>query len=287
MNEKKEILYFAYGSNLHAAQMKERCPGMRNGTAAHLSRWRLAERFYADIEKSEDDCVHGVLYTITRSDLENLDRYEGYPEEYERVEVLVTECSGILRKAWVYVMTEPYRTALAGKPFPERYRRVCSEGAEYWGIPNAFRCGENGAEPTCRTLISGAPGDLTVTEGMAMLLEYIDSGAPLPRAASLWSGARVVITLKKQNIKGDFGFYPAPFELSTCHGAELSWLFNDLRDIFTSGKVLNSCNKFDFYNALASAAESVLQKDPETDARTLCRAVLLKAQTFFDELKER
>ena len=44
-----KILYFAYGSNLNAAQMKQRCPDSEGISAAVLDGWQLKERLYADI----------------------------------------------------------------------------------------------------------------------------------------------------------------------------------------------------------------------------------------------
>ena len=134
-----KILYFAYGSNLNVAQMKQRCPDSVEISAAVLDGWQLKERLCADIEPAPGECVNGALYEISRNDLANLDVYEGYPEFYTRKRVQVTDCAGIFREAWVYVMTPQYQDRRFSRPFPQHYREVCSAGAEYWGIPNAFQ----------------------------------------------------------------------------------------------------------------------------------------------------
>ena len=138
-----KILYFAYGSNLNVAQMKQRCPDCVEISAAVLDGWQLKERLYADIEPAPGKCVNGALYEISRKDLSSLDIYGGYPEFYTRKPVRVTDSEGIYREALVYIMTPQYQDRRFSRPFPQHYREVCSAGAEYWGIPNAFRQGSS------------------------------------------------------------------------------------------------------------------------------------------------
>ena len=47
----------------------------------------------------------------------------------------------------------------------------------------------------------------------------------------MWQGADVVITSKPQIVE-EGGFYPAPRYVVTSHAPELSWLFEQIRDIF-------------------------------------------------------
>lgn len=72
-------LYFAYGSNLWAAQMSGRCPqSIRVGKAVlHGYRWIITERGYANIVVSDEDEVQGIVYAITADDELSLDTYEG------------------------------------------------------------------------------------------------------------------------------------------------------------------------------------------------------------------
>ena len=276
-----KILYFAYGSNLNAGQMKQRCPDSGEISAAVLDGWQLKERLYADIEPAPGECVNGALYEISRKDLANLDLYEGYPEFYTRKRVQVTDSAGVYRKAWVYFMTPPYQDRRFSRPFPQHYREVCSAGAEYWGIPNAFQPGS----PVKDTLFSGSlPG---VSEGIQAILDHLNGEQALPRAKRLWIGADVVITLKKQNLQGIFGFYPPPLEVTTAHALELSWLFNDLRDLFRKEGLLDSISREVFFQELAAAASASVRENPEIDARSLCRAVTLKAEEIYEEMKKR
>jgi len=72
-------LYFAYGSNMWAAQMSKRCPqSNRVGRAVlHDYRWIITARGYASIVVSDEDEVHGIVYAITPDDELSLDKYEG------------------------------------------------------------------------------------------------------------------------------------------------------------------------------------------------------------------
>ena len=43
----------------------------------------------------------------------------------------------------IYEMTPETKALRAGQPFPEDYRKICSVGAAYHRIPNAFRNNKN------------------------------------------------------------------------------------------------------------------------------------------------
>ena len=132
-------LYFAYGSNLYWPRMRERCPGAKPWGPAVLGGYRLVERLYADIARSAKGQVHGVLYSITPEDLARLDRHEGLPRGvYTRINVSVTY--GQRRfTACTYVMTEKTVQERRHRPYPTWYRNICSIGAQWYGIPDAFK----------------------------------------------------------------------------------------------------------------------------------------------------
>lgn len=72
--------YFAFGSNMHLAQMASRCSGSSfEGMATLLDyRWQINERGYANVIKSaKDDWVEGLVFLITEADKRALDGYEG------------------------------------------------------------------------------------------------------------------------------------------------------------------------------------------------------------------
>ena len=72
-------LYFAYGSNLHLAQMSRRCPRSAFLGRAILRgyRWQINERGVANIVKSKNSSVQGLVYCLGDGDEESLDGSEG------------------------------------------------------------------------------------------------------------------------------------------------------------------------------------------------------------------
>lgn len=132
------ILYFAYGSNMSPERMEQRCPGAITLGHAVLPHYRLAERLYADIDLEKDSMVHGVLYLVTPLHLALLDRYEGYPQIYRRGWLEVV-WQNYVYKALTYEMTPATKLARWELPFSQEYREICSAGADFHKIPNAFK----------------------------------------------------------------------------------------------------------------------------------------------------
>ena len=108
------MLYFAYGSNLDEDQMRKRCP---HATAEHRARLREHELAFGGSSKTRGGAVAnvlqsfghevpGLLYTIDEADLERLDRFEGAPTTYQRVERVVLDEHGKERRAQVYLKYE-------------------------------------------------------------------------------------------------------------------------------------------------------------------------------------
>ena len=76
--------YFAYGSNLNQEHMQWRCKDAMCLGPHTLQGYQLVFRFYADIIPSQDNSVKGGLWEISENDEVALDRYEGYPDLYEK-----------------------------------------------------------------------------------------------------------------------------------------------------------------------------------------------------------
>ena len=90
----EELYYFAYGSNLHLAQMSRRCTGSTFLGKATLPghRWQINQRGYANIVASKESYVEGFVYCISRNDEKSLDLFEGvssgaYEKHYLRVDL--------------------------------------------------------------------------------------------------------------------------------------------------------------------------------------------------------
>ena len=96
------MLYFAYGSNLDCAQMKDRCPSVHFVARAVLKGYRFGFTRFArtrqcgvmDIVKDNHSEVWGIIYEINENDVESLDSSEGYvpgrqKNAYRRIQCLV------------------------------------------------------------------------------------------------------------------------------------------------------------------------------------------------------
>lgn len=108
-----DVMYFAYGSNLDLAQMRERCPSARKEARAVLQGYAIAFGGWsarwggavASIVPVLGSRVEGLLYRIEREDLRQLDRFEGCPLAYVRLTKLVTDESERKQRAHVYLQS--------------------------------------------------------------------------------------------------------------------------------------------------------------------------------------
>lgn len=109
--------YFAYGSNMSATRIHDRCPGVQNRRRATLPDHRLVFNkatndfdgsASANIEPAQGEQVEGALYTVAERDLLRIDQIEGHPRHYTRRLHAVQEADGTKRIAWVYHATPEY-----------------------------------------------------------------------------------------------------------------------------------------------------------------------------------
>jgi phage replication-related protein YjqB (UPF0714/DUF867 family) len=96
--------YFAYGSNLCATQMVQRCPEATDPRPATLADhdWLINQRGVATVEPCAGSRVHGVVWQISDRDLAMLDSAEGVPARYRRERLTVHTADG-LSPASVYI----------------------------------------------------------------------------------------------------------------------------------------------------------------------------------------
>jgi phage replication-related protein YjqB (UPF0714/DUF867 family) len=96
--------YFAYGSNLSAAQMVQRCPEATDPRPATLADhdWLINQRGVATVEPCPGSRVHGVMWQISGHELAILDSAEGVPVRYRRERLTVHTAEGP-SPAWVYI----------------------------------------------------------------------------------------------------------------------------------------------------------------------------------------
>ncbi len=116
--EKKKT-YIAYGSNMDFTQMQGRCPEAEFLGVGELKGWGLLFKgsktgSYATIEREKGAGVPVMLWAVSRSDEERLDRYEGFPHFYYKRTITVETVVGVNGKrplkaktrGMVYIMHE-------------------------------------------------------------------------------------------------------------------------------------------------------------------------------------
>lgn len=100
--------YFAYGSNMNTAQMKERCGvGFKGVGSAQLNNYEFGfdKRGYANIRPKQGESVWGFVWEIDAACIDILDGYEGYPNVYNRKNILV-RIKGQDTNAFAYIEPE-------------------------------------------------------------------------------------------------------------------------------------------------------------------------------------
>lgn len=136
------MYYFAYGSNMSHHQMQERCPTSRFIGAVKLKDYCFVYDGYsprrkgavANIVPMPGSHVLGGLYEITQECLDNLDRYEEYPNTYNRMRIQVEDQDGQL----YHDVITYYRPAKEpGIPSTD-YRKIVISGAIDCGIPKSY-----------------------------------------------------------------------------------------------------------------------------------------------------
>ena len=128
-------LYFAYGTNMDRAAMRQRCPGGRAIGTGLLSGWRLLVTAdgYVSIARQPGAQVHGVLWRLSPGDLAALDVYEAVASGLYRRRVLPVQASGRKMTAQVYVG----RSVALGRPRPGHMAIVVT-AAQDWKLPAAY-----------------------------------------------------------------------------------------------------------------------------------------------------
>lgn len=136
-NKNQPIFYFAYGSNMNTAQMKERCGiGFKEISPAKLDNYELGfdKRGYANIRPRQGELVWGFVWEINTSCVNALDGYEGYPDVYNRKDVLVISDRHSL-DAFVYIESEE---EFGGTPQIDYLNNKIIPGAKENGLPQEW-----------------------------------------------------------------------------------------------------------------------------------------------------
>ena len=132
------MYYFAYGPNLNRKQMLERCPDSKPRFFATLNNYKLVFVGWSrqwrggvvSIKSFRGERVLGAVYEISETDLRRLDKYEGYPTNYNRIKVTVFSEDGEAIEAITYIKSGQLEETLPTK----EYLVVIQQGYRDWGI---------------------------------------------------------------------------------------------------------------------------------------------------------
>ena len=132
------MYYFAYGSNLNRKQMLERCPDSKPRFIATLHHYKLVfvgwSRQWrggtASIKLSRGEKVFGAVYEASERDLRRLDKYEGYPSNYNRLNVTVFSEDGEPMEAITYIKSGRLEETQPSK----EYLAIIQQGYRDWDI---------------------------------------------------------------------------------------------------------------------------------------------------------
>lgn len=129
------VWYFAYGSNLSRTQMKSRAVQILEERPARLENYEMVFNkkarggsAMANIRPASGKIVHGVLYKIPEPALKNLDRYEGAPQHYRRIEVSAMDAGGSKVNAQAYIATKVENGL---RPAPHYLQGILNGAAEH------------------------------------------------------------------------------------------------------------------------------------------------------------
>ena len=115
--------YFSYGMNTNLNSMRMRCPEAKSLGAAVLPHYEFEFKTYATVSPKMEAETHGVLWEITDECERSLDRLEGYPVFYGKINVWV-EHEGELVPCMTYLM---YPDEESNYP-SENYIQMLEEG---------------------------------------------------------------------------------------------------------------------------------------------------------------
>lgn len=130
----KKHYYLAYGSNLNIEQMSTRCKTAKAIGTALIKDYELLFKgsstgSYLTIEPCQGEVVPVGVWEVIDEDIAALDKYEDYPNYYQKEEMQVdvtSLSSGEIKtlNCFVYIMNKDKKLAMPS----EKYVKTCLEG---------------------------------------------------------------------------------------------------------------------------------------------------------------
>lgn len=135
----KQLLYFAYGSNMSEKRMIGRglTPISKQVGVLENYKFIINKKSYknpnigfANVMLSEKDKVEGILYEVSENDIKKLDKFEGFPKHYRKELLTITLINGDLKQAIVYIANSNWVSKTELKSTKE-YKNYILEGINY------------------------------------------------------------------------------------------------------------------------------------------------------------
>jgi gamma-glutamylcyclotransferase len=133
--------YFAYASNMNRAQMQSRAGEILEERRGRLENYELAFNKKvrggtagANVRPAPGKFVEGVLYKIKESAFRNLDRFEGAPVHYRRIQIDVKDSDGKVIAAQAFIATKVEKGL---RPSPH-YLKTILDGAAEHNLPAEY-----------------------------------------------------------------------------------------------------------------------------------------------------
>ncbi len=115
-----ERIYVAYGSNINTEQMNFRCPGAEIYGVGMIEGYELNFNKVATLIKKEGEQSPALLWKLSSEDEKSLDKFEGYPHKYKKIEVEINVgCKKV--NGMAYVMNN---SSFLDIPSDEYYNRI-------------------------------------------------------------------------------------------------------------------------------------------------------------------
>lgn len=133
--------YFAYASNMNRAQMQSRAGQILEEKLGRLENYELAFNKKvrggtagANLRPAPGKFVEGVLYKINESAFRNLDRAEGAPVHYRRIQVTVKDGEGKPVTAQAFIAAKVEK----GLRPASHYLKTILDGATEHNLPSEY-----------------------------------------------------------------------------------------------------------------------------------------------------